>query len=147
MWLDVLLGNNKLDWKEKFFSSLKEFNKESQLILSVFFEQTDVCIVSRTAFNTMCELNPQVERDLKILASSPCFKIGLACTTQNSRKFSYIDKLIDATADLNSFTAGKQILILMKTARVRRFKQDDLKTVEQLLKEFEKLQNKKIASE
>jgi len=147
MWIDVLLGKKKLDRKEKFFGSLKEFNKESQLILSVFFEQNDVCVASSSAFKTMCELNPQVERNLIILAVSPCYTIGLACMTQNSRKFNYIDKLIDATGDMDSFPEGKQILTLMKTLRVRRFKRDDLKTVEDLLKEYEILQNKKIASE
>jgi hypothetical protein len=140
MWIDVLLGRSRLNKKEKFFGSLKEFNKESQLILSVFFEQNDACIVSKKAFKTMCELNPQVESNLIILANSPSYMVGLACITKNSRKFSYIDKLIDATGELSSFPAGKQVLTLMKTTSVRRFKPGDLKTVEDLLKEYEILQ-------
>ena len=34
-------------------------------------EDTDACVVARTGFETMCEINPQIGKQLKVIASSP----------------------------------------------------------------------------
>lgn len=143
MWLDVLLWKNKMNSKEKFFSSIKEYDSESQLILSVFFGQNDICVASKVAYETMVELNPQVEKQLAILYTSPGYLTGISSFSKNSRKFSYSERLIVAAMDLGNYVAGKQILTLMKTEKLAKFKPEYLNTIQELLKDYNALSKKK----
>ncbi len=144
MWLEVLLNKNKLSKKEEFFSSIKEFDSESQLIMSVFFGQNDVCMVSKKAFETMKELNPQLGEQLNTLTESPGYLKGLSCYTENSRKFSYSEKFIDASLNLGSYSAGKQILTLLKTDEAIKFKTEYLESSQALLRDYNLFKAKKI---
>ena len=71
-WLDTLLEGEGLSPKERLFSRLTMQDKLSRgVILPVFFRQADACLVTRRGFNAMAELNPQVGRQLRAVATSP----------------------------------------------------------------------------
>lgn len=70
-WLATLLDAGSLGPVEEWFRSLTTDTKVSRVILPVFFGQADACLASKRGFDTMCDLNPQVARDLTTLAASP----------------------------------------------------------------------------
>ncbi|MEZ4483391.1 MAG: PhnD/SsuA/transferrin family substrate-binding protein [Syntrophotaleaceae bacterium] len=81
-WLDTMLIKEGLPRSPEFFR-LTDSSKISNVVLPVFFRQTDACVVTRNSFKTMCELNPQLGQHLKVVLSSPelvpsgfCFRRG-----------------------------------------------------------------------
>ncbi len=71
VWFETLLLKSGLGQTHQFCSRVTQPAKLAQVILPVFFRQTDACVVDRRGFQTMIELNPQVGQQLIILASSP----------------------------------------------------------------------------
>jgi phosphonate transport system substrate-binding protein len=59
-WLDSLLAKQTSSKGQEFFGLISEFTKGNKVILPEFFHQVDACIASRTQFETMEELNPQI---------------------------------------------------------------------------------------
>ncbi len=139
MWLDVLLNENNLPRTEKFFTSIKESDKESRLILSVFFGQLDACIVNKNAYDLMIELNPQIEKKLKIIDKSPGFLSTVTCFSKSFKNIDHRQKIARAAEKLNSYAGGKQILTLMKTDQIISFKKEYLDNLKKLLKEYNKI--------
>ncbi len=70
IWLDVELGRAGLPKADIFFSNLTRVNNLNRAVLPVFFQKADACLVTRNGFDTMAELNPQLSKQLKVLATS-----------------------------------------------------------------------------
>ena len=71
IWLDTILLEKGLDRASGFFGPLTTDKSAMNVILPVFFSKIDVAVVSRASLQVMTELNPQLNRQLKILAASP----------------------------------------------------------------------------
>lgn len=142
MWLDVVLNKNKIYSRNKFFEKIIQGKTESQLIMSVFFNQLSACIVSKTSFETIIELNPQIEKQLKILKTSPAFLLTVSSFTKNFQDSPYSSDLKRQLIKLDSYSAGKQLFILTKTEKLVRFKEIYLKSVIKLYNEYSKLPKK-----
>jgi hypothetical protein len=69
-WLSTLLDEGHFGQSEQFFASVTTDTKAARVVLPVFFGQVEACITSKHGFDTMCELNPQVGKDLIAIASS-----------------------------------------------------------------------------
>jgi len=69
-WLSTILNDGHFPQSDQFFSSVTEDPKAARVVLPVFFGQTDACVTSRKSFALMCELNPQVGKDLTAIAES-----------------------------------------------------------------------------
>lgn len=54
-----------------FMGRVSTLPKSSTAVLQVFFRQVDACVVNRTAFKLLGELNPQLDKQLRVLAASP----------------------------------------------------------------------------
>lgn len=114
IWLDTVLMEAKFPPASE-FCQIKEYSNVSHAVLPVFFRRTDACVVNRSGFQTMCELNPQLRQHLKILASSPgVVPHGLAF------RRGYTSKIRDLLIDENGLdrlltsTPGQQILTLFQ---------------------------------
>lgn len=116
-WLDTLLlkadGKTTAAWLGK----ITRTPKVAQVILPVFFRQTDACVATRTEFETMCELNPQIGQQLKVLARSPemvpslfCFRAGYASTFE--------EQVFAGSRDLHKTPAGLQVLTIFQSEKV-----------------------------
>ena len=70
-WLDTLLAAAKLGLPETFLGAISANAKLSRVVLPVYFRQTEACLVTRRGFTTMCEMNPQLAKSLRVIASSP----------------------------------------------------------------------------
>jgi ABC-type phosphate/phosphonate transport system substrate-binding protein len=137
-WLDILLTREKLPEGKEFFSSVREANRISQAVLPVFFRQADACLASRYAFETMSELNPQVGKELKAIATSPGFLTGVICFRRDFYA-QFKDHLDDSLKSLHIDSQGRQILTLFRINQLIPFEHSHLETVEALLKEHQGL--------
>jgi len=139
MWLNILLDANKISLKEKSFGSVIIVKSESQLILSLFFRQLDACLVSKTAFETMIEINPQIGSQLTILKSSPRYLKAVSSFTPKFRKTKFSDSLLQHLTTLDRYPAGRQLFALTKTAKVIPYKEEYLDNVRTLISDYNKL--------
>jgi ABC-type phosphate/phosphonate transport system substrate-binding protein len=138
MWIDVLLMKHGLPEKNVFFNNNKEVNKALHAILPVFFKQADCCVVSLNDFNTMKELNPQLEKELIIIARSPSYLRSLFCFTEN---FGLQEKkdVLGVTFKLDTYARGRQILTLFRFDGIFPFELEYLENVESLVREYRDL--------
>jgi len=142
MWVEILLmGQNIHEESKSFFASIKGMRKASQTALPVFFRQADACVVTRSAFMTMTELNPQVGRELVPIASSPPVISSIGVLRKD-----YYDKhgayLTEELTRLQDDPQGKQILTLFRTGRLVPYLPEHVATVEAMLKEHDTLRMK-----
>ena len=142
IWLEVALKESKLGDTETFFSDIKNGTTPSQVILSVFFGQSDVCMVKKSAFVTMSELNPQVGKSLKVIQTSVPFIDGMACFTDNFLTKNISSKVLKAAYDVDKYPSGQQIFSLLRTRQVSPFKEEYLESTKNLLKRYNELENK-----
>jgi ABC-type phosphate/phosphonate transport system substrate-binding protein len=107
-WLATLLEEGHHPPAEQFFGSMVVNAKFSQVILPVFFGQADACLTTRPGFDAMCEMNPQVGRDLIPIASSPAMVVNFYVFRKNYRSASR-EKFIRALLDLQTTPMGAQL--------------------------------------
>jgi phosphonate transport system substrate-binding protein len=138
MWLNDLLNNYNLPPADQFFR-IKESDKESQIILSLFFKQLDACVVTRNAYNLMVELNPQIGKRLKIIAVSPKIVLTVTSFSKNFKSIKHRKKIIESAERLSSYINGKQILTLMNIDKVVPFKKEYLNNLKTILSEYKKI--------
>ena len=115
-WLDTCLLEKGLKPMDV-FCHVTEVSKITKTVLSVFFKQADACIVTRKAFKTMCELNPQVGRQLRVLASSPKFGLGGLFMREGCSEAQQA-KLIADLLKVHTKVSGKQVLTVFHSERM-----------------------------
>jgi ABC-type phosphate/phosphonate transport system substrate-binding protein len=116
-WLDTQLitetGKSTADWLGKITQS----PKLARVILPVFFHQCDACVVDRTGFETMCELNPQVGKQLKIIAQSPEVVPAVFCFRADYAP-AFKEQLFQGIRDLNKTATGQQLLTIFQSEKI-----------------------------
>lgn len=138
-WLDVLLAKNKLSGKEKHFGRMEESQRESQLILSLFFGNLDACVVSKSSFSLMKELNPQVGEKLISLDNSPPLLTGFLCYLKSNKDEEFKNLFCSSTIKLHELTFGRQILTLLKVGKLVPFKEEYLNSYKDLMRDYKRL--------
>jgi ABC-type phosphate/phosphonate transport system substrate-binding protein len=141
-WLDVVLMQRGFPEARDFFKPVKLVEKASKAILPVFFKQADACVVSREAFNTMLELNPQIGKSLMILVASPAFLDNVVFFRSGYDEKSKND-LIESGLKFNEEPEGQQVLMLFRKTRIVRFQPEYLETLRLLQRDYEELKAKK----
>ncbi len=116
-WLDTLLLEKKLKPALVFFGRVTEDGKLTKTVLPVFFRKADACLVPRKGFRTMGELNPQVNRQLRVLATSPefvpagfFFRAGYPQAQQ--------DKFVAEVEQVHARPSGQQVLTVFQVERL-----------------------------
>ena len=112
-WFDTLLARQSLGSGEKMLYDLIKLESPSKAVLQVFFHQADACLVTSNAFALACELNPQLRKELRVLAVSPevvpslfFFRCGYASTVR--------EELEPAILELDHSPAGLQLLTVFQ---------------------------------
>jgi|ERR1035438_7810162 phosphonate transport system substrate-binding protein len=113
IWLFTLLEEGHHGPAEQFFSSVVTDSKFARVVLPVFFGQADACVTTKRGFETMCELNPQVSRDLTAISSSPPMVVSFYVFRKNYQGVNR-EKLIKAFSSLRSGPAGGQLATLFQ---------------------------------
>ena len=132
-WLDSLLLEQHLGAKETFFSKLEPTFKSSSAVLPVFFGAKPVCMVDRSGFQVMSELNPQVGSNLVILAVSEPYVATITCLSKSGWNSARARQdVIDAIAELHLEPNGRQVLTMFKLEQVVPFKEEYLDSARKL---------------
>ena len=138
VWLETLLLRRSLGPADRFFAALHHQTKVTKVVLPVFFRQADACVVHRRAFDVLCELNPQLGRDLVILETSPKLVPGLLCF-RDAYQPAFRSDLITALTELDRAPAGRQLLTIFQCDRIQPGSDQDLASARQLLDEYASL--------
>jgi phosphonate transport system substrate-binding protein len=129
LWLDSFLREQGLPPYGRFFRTAKSVENPSQAILPVFFKKMDACLVMRRLFQTVAELNPQIGKDLVVIAESPPLLRGIIVFRKDYRE--KLKRSVSKTlAELHTHPEGKQILTLLKYDKLVKFKPEHLRSVE-----------------
>jgi hypothetical protein len=112
-WLSVVLDEGRLGPSEQFFGSATMDPKVSRVVLPVFFGQADACLITKRSFDTMCELNPQIARELTLIASFPPMVVAFYVFHKNYQSANR-EKFVTAIAGLRKSLAGRQFAMLFQ---------------------------------
>ncbi len=94
IYLDSILNKNKLLNSKKFFSNILFKDDYSRVLLHVFFNKAQACIIPENLYTTQVLLNSQIAKKTKILEkSSPIFKtVALVHNSVPSNALKMLDK-------------------------------------------------------
>jgi phosphonate transport system substrate-binding protein len=112
-WLTTILEESHCGPAGQFFASVTAESKISRVVLPVFFGQTDACLASKQGFDTMCELNPQVAKDLTVIAASVPLVVNLYIFHKKFHGMSR-EKFAKVYMDVPSSPAGHQVATLFQ---------------------------------
>lgn len=133
-WLETLLASNRLGALETFFHEVKFVGKPTAAVLPVFFGKADACLVDATVFKVMTEMNPQVGRALRTIATSEPLVDGLQILSfagwSGAEQFK--QDVIQAIGELHLNPAGQQLLTLFKTDQMAPFEDSQIDAVRRL---------------
>jgi len=113
LWLDVILSEQGLGTAAEHFGRIVKAPKLSKVVLPVFFRQQDACLVTRRGFETMCEMNPQVRAQLRVLATSPELVPSLGFLRPGFDS-PLRDRMMGALRGLEKSAASTQVLTLFQ---------------------------------
>lgn len=117
IWLDTILLESHLDRVDDFFGKVTLNTKSPQVALPVFFGKTGACLMNRASYEVMGELNPQLNLQLQVLATSPgVIPTGFAFRADQASPVS--EEILAAMEHLGDTPAGRQILALTKSDRI-----------------------------
>ncbi|MGO8760276.1 MAG: phosphate/phosphite/phosphonate ABC transporter substrate-binding protein [Terracidiphilus sp.] len=110
-WLSIELAKAGRPDVDQFFESPEMHEQISQVILPVFFRTAQAAGITRRAFNMAVELNPQLGRSLRIIATSPKvvadgFLFRKGCDPEDRREFQQTLERLDTIPE------GRQVLAL-----------------------------------
>ena len=138
VYLSTVLLKQRLGETREFFSQVEEKSKASQVVLPVFFGQADACIINDVSYKTMVEMNPQLEKELKPLLSSPEYLQGVG-VFRKGLAGDFKERIINVATNLKGYTRGRQVLLLFKMDGLEPLSESDLSSVKSLLTEYEQL--------
>jgi phosphonate transport system substrate-binding protein len=116
-WLDLLLVQAGLEPASKHFNRISQLNKLPRAVLPVFFRQSDACLVTRRGFETMSELNPQVDQKLRVIASSPEL-VPAGFFLRGDLPHSMRDKMFVEFSKIHEVPSGRQALLVFQSGNL-----------------------------
>jgi ABC-type phosphate/phosphonate transport system substrate-binding protein len=132
-WLQTVCGEQNLGAPADFFGPMEYLAKPSSVVLPVFFGRTDACLVDSTSLALMAELNPQVGRNLQVIASSEPMVDSVVCLSESGWSSPQFRRdLREVLGELHLEPAGQQILTLFRSGRLMPFEERHLDTVRKL---------------
>jgi len=143
LWLEVLLRREDLPDSGVHFGKIAQVEGASQQVLPVFFGQADACIVTARRFATLIELNPQLERELTVVARSPAYLLYLGCLVRGLGE-EFGRDYVDIAQSLHRDRSGRQLVTLFGLERIVPFEAEYLKSLEELMAEYELLTGEKV---
>ncbi|MDH3268195.1 MAG: PhnD/SsuA/transferrin family substrate-binding protein [Ignavibacteria bacterium] len=133
IWMDKLLKQKKLKQKDKYFSKIEYFDNALPAILPVFFNKADACIMTKSLFETVAELNPQLSEELTTIEISQPISIGLVTIRKNISSQDLKDDIKNAFLNLHKTANGSQYLNIFRIEKVIEFKEEYLLSTYKLL--------------
>ncbi len=137
-WLDILLARESLGTPAAFFRQVRYCAKPGAAVLPVYFRQMDAGLATRRAFALLCEMNPRLAVELRIVAVSPrvqslltAFRRGINPQLRTS--------ILSTMFSIGSTPAGRQVLMLYQTESLAFCDPEVIGATRQLLAEHQRL--------
>ncbi len=118
-WLETLLLQENFGRMDGFFGQITRANKLSKVVLPVFFQKIEACVVTRHGFDTMRELNPKVGQQLKVVAASPPFVTG-GFYIRSTYSSIFKEKILREIEQMHLSPAGQQVLTIFQSEKLER---------------------------
>nr|WP_321398769.1 PhnD/SsuA/transferrin family substrate-binding protein [uncultured Desulfobacter sp.] len=112
-WLNVFLWEKGLGKAGAYFESYKMVEKINDAVLPVFFKQAYACMVTQKGFEIMAELNPQIARQMKILATS-AYYIPIIVGFRKSYKSLVKQMVLKNFQEMIGSSSGSQLLTIFQ---------------------------------
>ena len=132
LWLGDWLKSKGHPPPSDIFGTVETVDNISKAILPVFFGKADSCLVTRSGFDLMNELNPQIGKRLQVRASSPPLLRSVLCLSPD-----YVEKeagLVKKEGlQLNSLPKGEQLITLLRMKKLVEFDPAFLENLETLV--------------
>jgi hypothetical protein len=141
LWLDVELLHRKLPVSNRFFGKVTHVTKPSQAILPVFFKPSGAALVTRAQFDLAMELNPQLARQVRVLAHSPEL-IPAIGAMRASGVLGALEFYRKESGRVQESEGGRQVLNLFQCDAVVQIQPSELAGTRSLLAEYARLQPK-----
>jgi hypothetical protein len=140
-WLDVLLMEAGLPERSRFWPDTKLVQKGSQAVNQLYFGQAEVAMVTRSAFDTSVEMNPDVGRKLTVIARSPRLLPGLICA-RRSMPPDTKRRYIETATTIHERTQFKQTFVVLHMNRLAVWDAHFLDTARAIVAQREVLRRK-----
>lgn len=140
-WLDTSLMERGFSGIDGYFGSVDLQTKGPRAAMSVFFGNADACVINRTGFETMAELNPQIKKRLRVLQTSPRFIPSLVCV-RGTYDPDLKKQLVHSFVNLHNEVRGKQILTVFKSEQLFAGTVEDLATTREWIEKQARLKKK-----
>lgn len=137
-WLSTMLAASNLPQPDSFFASQKLSDKVNQVVLPVFFRRVDAGCLARRDWEMSVELNPQLGRDLRLLAVSPKV-IPITFAFRRSTSAEARKALIEAIQSIGKIAGGQQIINLYQSRAFVQRPISVMKPTFEMVHQFERL--------
>ena len=134
LWLEKILRDNKLPVKNKFFEEITFDYKPINILLPVFFNKLDAAVITKESFDVMCELNPNIKKDLNILATSKTLLFGVLSFDTKSKNKEREKFVYDILTTMHNDADGRQFLSLFSLDKIIPYKEEYLTKFMELYK-------------
>ncbi len=124
LWLDKILRDNKLPKKESFFNDITYDYKATNIVLSVFFKKIKASIVSKASYDLLCELNPQILKQIRIIETSEPMLFGVIFFDTKNKDKERENFIYETLSTLNEDPYGRQLLDMFNVDRIVPFKDE-----------------------
>ena len=138
LWLDTELMRRHLPAGARFFGKVNVAAKPALAVMPLFFKQVDAALMTQAGFETACELNPQLGRDIEALVTSPELVSAIGAYRANADPASANFYRHEAPR-LSETPGGKLVLNLFQTDGIVEVKEADLRDTRALLAEHARL--------
>ena len=132
VWLEVLAMDAGLGPLTTAFANVTAVGKPSRLVLPVFFGQADACVVTQRSFEVMKELNPQLGRQLSVIARSVpvvpsllCFRAGVSPQLR--------ERYVNVARKMQTTVSGLQLLTIFQSDSLAVLPPESLESARALL--------------
>ena len=142
-WLETSLSAAGLGPSGAFFAHSTTNVKLSRgVVLPVFFRQVDACLVTERAFAAMTELNPQLGRQLRVVATSPLV-VPSVMMFRKDMPVAARESFTKMLLDLHKNPIGQQIQTLFQIRRCVVTNSSVLRTSLDMLTNYERLKSRR----
>ena len=117
LWLETLMAEKGLKGAGEHFGEITTVGNCADGALPVFFGKADACLITKSGFDVMTELNPQLSRRLTATNWSEPLLISMMCLREG-----FVERipgqLEDVSMRLHESSDGQQILNMMRVKRL-----------------------------
>ena len=145
MWLDTEVLEKAHQKSENYFKKIELVENPSKAMLSLFFKNSDACIINKASFEVLCEMNPQMKKEIISIDQSEGFLPGMSVLVNSSDK-TFNDYINRFALNLPREEHSKQMLLLFRIDDIIPFEDKFLDNNRNLVHRNKSLTKKYIGS-